>query len=107
MTGSITAATLISKALLDAPTCYTRGMRIPDWLHRRLANAFPSLFLQPDEPLGGADLAAIFAKHCTPVVHHSHIVINFTGPPDDFPAFREMLLKTLEDAAKSAPGDPS
>lgn len=83
-------------------------MNIPNWLQCQLANAFPSLFLQPDEPPTIKDWAEASNRHAATVVHHNHITINFTGLSDDFPAFREQLLKTFEDIAnRPSSGDAS
>jgi hypothetical protein len=74
------------KSLLVAPACYTPRMNIPDWLQRRLANAFPGYFLQPDDVPSDAPV----------IVNNNRITINFTGKPEDYPDFEAHLLKIME-----------
>jgi hypothetical protein len=82
-----------------ASMCYAPRMTIPAWLQRRLANAFPSVFLQPVD--------APEFKEEPIVVNHNHVTINFTGLSDDLPAFRAALLKAFEDANNGTRGDAS
>jgi hypothetical protein len=77
-------------------------MTIPLWLQRRLARAFPSIFLVPV-----ADILAEAEARCSPLVHPDHPVriggaVHFARGDRTDAEFRAFILKTMADAAEPA-----